>query len=45
MLSHTYILEEVVCMRVDGFDDRVEGPDALDATVNQLCKFHFILNY
>jgi hypothetical protein len=31
-------------MRVDGFDDRVEGPDALDATVNQLCKFHFILN-
>jgi hypothetical protein len=36
MLSLTYILEEVVCVRVDGLDDRVEGPNALDATVNQL---------
>ena len=32
-------------MGVDGLDDGVETLEAFDATVNQLLKFHFILNY
>jgi hypothetical protein len=31
----SYILEEVICMGIDRFDDRVEVLDALNATVNQ----------
>ena len=32
----SYILEEVICMGIDCFDDWVEVLDALNATVNQL---------
>jgi hypothetical protein len=32
----TYIFEEVIGMRVEGFYYRVKALDALDATVNQL---------
>ena len=32
----SYILEEVICMGINGFDDRIEVLDALNATVNQL---------
>ena len=35
-LIATYILEEVICMGINGFDDRIEVLDALNATVNQL---------
>lgn len=34
-LIATYILEEVICMRIDRFEDRIEVLDALNATVNQ----------
>ena len=41
----SYIFKEVIRMGVDSFDDGIEVLDALDATVNQLWEFHFILNY
>ncbi len=37
LLRHlTYILEEIVSMRIDGLHNRIERLNALDATVYQL---------
>jgi hypothetical protein len=34
-MNVSYILEEVICMGINRFDDWVEVLDALNATVNQ----------
>ena len=37
----TYGSDEIIGVRIDGFDHRVESFDASDAVFNKLPKFHF----